>query len=178
MSLPNASPCLPWAIARPAKLPTEPSTATVRSILIMCPPPLLNVLPRETPNLTNLRHQGPVQHFATVVRRVGPCLGDRRHCGCAGEVGAASECEACNGLRRLAYLKMRHYQGCSHLARICYIAGPNAPVAEPVDAPDSKSGDRKVVGVRVPPGAPRVRRIIPSAVVWRRPLQRAGDRLR
>ena len=28
-----------------------------------------------------------------------------------------------------------------------------APVAEPVDAPDSKSGTRKGVGVRVPPGA-------------------------
>src|SRR5262245_12350107 len=30
----------------------------------------------------------------------------------------------------------------------------HAPVAEPVDAPDSKSGTRKGVGVRVPPGAP------------------------
>jgi hypothetical protein len=45
MSLPSAAPCLSWAIAGSAKLPTEPSTAIVKIVLIMCPPPLPNVLP-------------------------------------------------------------------------------------------------------------------------------------
>jgi hypothetical protein len=35
----------------------------------MCPPPLLNALLRAARNLTNLRHQDPLQHFATMVWR-------------------------------------------------------------------------------------------------------------
>ena len=41
-----------------------------------------------------------------------------------------------------------------------------ASVAEPVDAPDSKSGTREGVGVRVPPEAPKIARRLAALFIF------------